>query len=86
MAQANMSGTGGPSIHGKNDLAVEMFYRGRDSAVAAVLLRNHVGHSYMTLYPLCQAVELVGKAVLLLRDYNRFKPTLRALGLDLVAF
>ena len=81
----NMSGTGGPSTYSKQVLAVEMFYRGRDSALAGALLHQNVGQSYMALYLLCQAVELVGKSLLILHDYDSFKPTLRALGHDLVA-
>jgi hypothetical protein len=49
---------------------------------AAVLVAQH-GHRYVVLHLICQGFELLGKSLLLFRDYDKYQPLLRKIGHDL---
>ena len=72
------------SLHGKRMIANAMYQKGVSFLGAAILLRQKGGHEYVVLHLLCQGLEIVLKAALLFRDYNRYRPQLvRPLGHDL---
>jgi len=51
---------------------------------AALLLRERGGYEYVVLHLLCQALEIIGKAFLLWRNYEKYAGSLRKnLGHDL---
>jgi len=72
--------------HAKAMVAKSMYMKGKGFLGAALLLRMQGERSgmpqpeayhYVTLHNLCQGIELILKAVLLLRDYDRYKAQLR---------
>jgi hypothetical protein len=57
-------------------MALGHLRRGQHFIGAAVLLREKGGDEYVVLHVLCQGIEIVLKAVLLLRDFDRYQPRL----------
>jgi hypothetical protein len=84
---AGISGTGGPSNIGKRQIGLSMYVKGKVFIGASILLRRQDDSEpmdYVALHLLCQGVEITLKGLLLLLDYDRFKPRLRSpLGHDL---
>lgn len=73
--------------YGKQLITGTMFAKGKGFLAAAILLRERGGpdHESVVLHLLCQGVEIILKALLLLRDYDTYAPRLeRPLGHDLV--
>lgn len=63
-----------------------MFEKGSSFLGAAILLRQNGGYGYVVLHLICQGVENVMKAFLLIADYDQYQPRLRrrsAFGHDL---
>ncbi len=77
------AGGGTWTPHAKRLRARLMFGRGQNLLAAAVLLERHGGDGFAVLYLLCQSVEVVLKALLILRDYEKHKPGLRGFGHNL---
>ncbi len=78
-----MKGTARLTTSGKRELAKSMYLKGKSFLGAALLLRKAGGYEYVVLHLLCQGVEIVVKASLLLHDYDTYKPHLKAFGHDL---
>jgi hypothetical protein len=72
MAIVSAAGHGTLTLAGKRLRAHQMFDRGMSFLGAAVLLRKHGGNDYVFLHLVCQALELMLKAVLLFADYDSF--------------
>jgi hypothetical protein len=73
----NLSGVAQLSTHGRALVALSMFDKGVSFVGAAVLLAP-VGHRYVVRHLVCQGLELVGKALLLFRNYDKYKAKLRS--------
>lgn len=69
--------------HAKRLRARFMFGRGQNFLAAAVLLERHGGDGFAVLFLLCQGVEVVLKALLIMRDYKKHKPGLKRFGHDI---
>lgn len=55
-----------------------MYTRGRTFIGAAMLVRQKTGYEYVVLHLLCQGIELILKALLLYRDYDKYRPILKS--------
>jgi hypothetical protein len=82
-ATVNISGTANLSLYGKRQLALAMYDRGRHFLGASILLRRHGGPSYVVVHLFCQGAEIILKSLLLLRDYDSYKPKLKKVGHNL---
>ena len=60
-----------------------MYDKGKGFLGAAMLLDRQRGYDYVVLHLLCQGVEIVLKALLLFRNYDKYKPRLTLIGHDL---
>lgn len=58
--------------HGKRAIALSMIARGQDFQNAADALRGRSGSGYVWRYLVCQAVELIVKGCLQLRDFDTY--------------
>ena len=63
--------------HGKQIVAKEMYRDGAHFLGAALLVRSNYGSPAVVLHLMCQAIELTLKGLLLLDDYDRYKPDLK---------
>ena len=81
------AGPGQLTQYGERMVARMMYDKGRGFLLAAALLSKQGGnqYEYVALHLLCQGIEIVLKAILLLVDYRKYKPKLRKLGHDLPA-
>lgn len=78
MAIRSIRASGGQlTVHGKRSVALSMYSKGKAFLGAAILLRKRGGYEYVVLHLLCQGVEIALKAMLLLRDYDAYKPKLK---------
>lgn len=77
------AGVGTWTPHAKRLRARFMFGRGQNFLAAAVLLERHGGDGFAVLYLLCQGVEVVLKALLIMRGYEKHKPRLKKFGHNL---
>jgi hypothetical protein len=66
-----------PTRHAKRMIAEAMYMRGKSFLGAAVLLQQKGGHEYVVLHLLCQGIEIVMKALLLLADFDKYQPKLQ---------
>ena len=55
-----------------------MFFKGRSFIMAGGLVKAYEGHRFVYLHLLCQGLECVGKAILLLEDHERYASQLRS--------
>jgi len=70
--------------HGKRLMALALYRRGKSFIGAAVLLERQPGaDKYVVLHLLCQGVEIILKALLLLLDYEKYIEQQRRHGHDL---
>jgi len=67
----------------KRRYALSMLKKGQNFLGAAVLLRGQGGYEWVVLHLACQGLEIVLKAVLLLKDFDRYKEELRKFGHNL---
>jgi hypothetical protein len=72
-----LSGTAHLSMHGKWVVAESMYAKGKNFLAAAILLRQSGGYEYVVLHLICQGIEITLKALLLFKDYDRYKGQLR---------
>jgi hypothetical protein len=73
-----------PTPYAKRMMALGHLRKGRHFIGAAMLLREKGGDEYVVLHLLCQGIEIVLKAVLLLRDFDRYQPRLVRYGHNLL--
>lgn len=77
-------GKGQLTNHAKRMIARSMYVKGNSFLASAVLLRQEGGDEYVVLHLLCQGIEITLKALLLFRDYDKYKNKLKKpLGHDL---
>lgn len=70
--------------YGKRLMALALYRRGKSFIGAAVLLGQQAGADrYVVLHLLCQGVEIILKALLLLLDYEKYIKLQRRYGHDL---
>jgi hypothetical protein len=67
-----------PTTYAKNQIAKSMYWKGKNFLQAAVLLRQHGGNEYIVLHLLCQGIEIVLKALLLIKDFDTYKPRIKS--------
>ena len=70
---------------GNRIIAETMYAKGQAFVVAAALLRQNGGYEYAVLHLLCQGIEVALKGVLLLINYDKFKPELKPFRHNLLA-
>jgi hypothetical protein len=68
------SGKGGPTRYGKRLMAQLYYKKGCHFVAAAILLRKQKGDEYVVLHLICQGVEIMIKALLLLRNFEKYQP------------
>ena len=74
----------GLTVRDKRSVAQSMYMKGKHFIGAALAIRKQQGYEFVVLHLLCQGVEIVLKALLLLNDFDRYHGTLRSeLGHDL---
>lgn len=74
----------GATTKGKRLMALALYRRGKNFIGAAVLLERQQGADrYVVLHLLCQGIEIVLKALLLLLDYEKYIKQQRRHGHDL---
>src|SRR4051794_37682522 len=85
-----LPGHGVLTLVGKQEGALSMFNKGRAFMGAAFLLAQAAKNQgdpeyadYVALQNLCQSVEVTLKGLLLLKDYDNYKPRLKKIGHDL---
>jgi hypothetical protein len=61
-----------------------MYRKGCSFLGAAIIVRQHGGDPWVALHLQAQAIELILKALLLARDYDRYQPRLRRVGHNLI--
>jgi hypothetical protein len=71
------------SAHGKRMVATSMYTKGKAFLGAAILLRQTGGYEFIVLHLLCQGIEVALKGILLLIDYDKYKPKIRRIGHNL---
>ena len=71
--------------HGKRLVAKAMFEKGQTFVAASILLRQNNLNQSAALQLLCQGIEVSLKGLLLLIDYDQFRPRLRAINHNLLA-
>lgn len=76
--------TGHLTVHGKRVVAESMCAKGKAFLGAAILLRRHSGYEFVVLHLICQGIEILLKGLLLVADYDEYKPKLKKLGHNLV--
>jgi hypothetical protein len=87
MAVVSARGVGLTSTpYAKTLTATSMYCKGNAFIGAAILLTKHSDSEptdYVVLHLLCQGIEIALKGLLLLHDYDTYKPRLRPLGHNL---
>jgi hypothetical protein len=61
-----------------------MYAKGKSFLGAAILLRDQKGYEFVVLHLVCQGIEVLLKGLLLVVDYDKFKPELKKLGHNLL--
>jgi len=70
--------------HGKKQVAHCMFHKGKNFLWATKLLEEKGGYHYVVLHLLCQGFELIIKGLLLMQNYDTYKPKLKSMGHNLI--
>ncbi|SDY52439.1 HEPN domain-containing protein [Nitrosomonas sp. Nm33] len=65
------------TIHSKWMVAQSMYAKGKSFLGAAILLRQQGGYEYVVLHLICQGIEIILKALLLFRNYDKYRNQLR---------
>lgn len=65
------------TIHGKGMVARSMYAKGKSFLGAAILLRQRDGYEYVVLHLICQGIEVIFKALLLLKNYDLYRTQLK---------
>lgn len=58
--------------------AKSMYWKGKSFIAAAIRLREHEGYEYVVLHLACMGIEITLKGLLLLKDFKRYEPKLKA--------
>jgi hypothetical protein len=77
------TGTAHPTNYAKREVARKMYFQGKAFLVAAAHVRGASSTeewNYVSLHLVCQGIELIMKALLLLSKYDEFLPKLIKLG------
>jgi len=69
--------------YAKRQCALSMYSKGKSFLGAAILVRQAGGYEYVVLHLLCQGIEIVLKAILLIRNFDRYSGKLKRYGHDL---
>jgi hypothetical protein len=83
MVIAQIKATVRPTKFAQREVAKIMYLRGKSFLRAAMLLRREGGYEYVVLHILCQGIEVILKGLLLLENYDKYRPLLRVFGHDL---
>lgn len=67
----------GLTTYGKRKVAESMYAKGKSFLAAAILLRQRGGYEYVVLHLICQGVEITLKALLLFKNYDRYRGLLK---------
>jgi hypothetical protein len=70
-------GPGHLTSYGKRMVGESMYTKGKNFAVAALLLRQRHGYEYVVLHLLCQGIEITLKGLLMMRNYDKYKGKLK---------
>ncbi len=57
-------------------ITIPMYEKGRSFVMAAGLVLGYQGHKFVYFHLLCQGFQNIGKALLLLQDYDKYRPLL----------
>jgi hypothetical protein len=72
------------SNYGRKQVSLSMYVKGKNFLGASVMLREAKGNEYVVLHLMCQGIEIVLKAFLLFKDYEKYRGLLKKpLGHDL---
>jgi len=71
------------TTYAKRQYGLSMYSKGKNFLGAAVLLQRHGGHQYVVLHLICQGIEAALKGLLLIKDFDRFRPLMRRYGHNL---
>lgn len=66
-----------PTTHAKSQIAKNFYLKGKNFIIAAILLRQYRGNEYIVLHLLCQGIEIVLKALLLLKNFDAYNPRMK---------
>jgi hypothetical protein len=69
-----------PTEFTNRQIALAMYGKGKSFIKAGVLLDQRDGEGYVVLYLLCQGIEIVLKAILLMKDYDTHYPKMTRRG------
>ena len=58
-------------------VAQSMYAKGKSFLGAAILLRQQAGYEYVVLHLICQGLEIILKALLLFKNYDKYRSQLR---------
>jgi len=72
------------SLYSKKKIAHAWFHRGTNFLLAAKLLEEKGGYHYVVLHLICQGLEIIIKSLLLMQNYDKYKPKLKGMGHDLI--
>ena len=72
------------TAYAKRIVAQAMYQKGKAFISAALLVNQKHGNAFVVLHLLCQGIEILLKALLLVKDYDFYKPRLKNLGHNLV--
>jgi hypothetical protein len=67
-----------PTNYAKSLLSKKLYFKGKNFVEAAILLRCHQGDEYVVLQLLCQGIEIILKALLLLKNYDFYTPLMKS--------
>lgn len=76
MAIQSAAGTATPTPYAERLMGMLQFRKGAHFIGAALLLRQHGGEEYVVLHNLCQGLELIIKGLLLVKDFDSYRPKL----------
>lgn len=80
MAIQSAAGTATPTPYAERLMGMLQFRKGAHFIGAALLLRQHGGEEYVVLHNLCQGLELIIKGLLLVKDFDSYRPKLGGRG------
>ena len=84
MHTVTLAGVMRPTNYAKAQIAKSMYLKGAHFLGAAILVHQRGGYEFVVLHLLCQGVEIILKAALLMKDYDKYQPKLgRPLGHNL---
>jgi len=65
------------TAHGERLITAHMFDKGKGFVGSSILLKRHNGNQAVVLHLLCQGIEILLKAGLLLVDFKKYRPLLK---------